>query len=229
MNLIRAVKAMSEVKVVRRRSSGQQSWSTPAELAGRPEQISIVAVGASTGGPVTLQAILSRIPVDFQPPIVIVQHMAPGFLEGLVQWLSQSSALPIRIAASGEEMMPGTVYLAPDEGHLVIDRRHRLNVTADAPENGVRPSIAHLFRSVADVFGQRSACVLLSGMGTDGAAELKRLKDLGGVAIVQDKASSVVYGMPGEALRLGTNAIVLSPERIASVLGRLAARSQSAL
>lgn len=224
--LVQTVKLMAEVKVVRR-------WPhrRPAELAPRatgmglaqgPASLRIVAIGASTGGPPVLQTILAALPKSFPAPIVIVQHMATGFSRGFMEWLAQSSALPVHLAAHGETMLPGHVYLAPDEMQMKVASHERIVLTKDEPENGLRPSVSYLFRSVAEVYGCDAVAGLLTGMGRDGAEELRLLKEKGAVTFAQDKESSVVHGMPGEAIRLDAAMLVLPPEKIAAVLTSIA-------
>jgi two-component system chemotaxis response regulator CheB len=224
--LIQTVKTMSEVKVVRRwrQTPSTVSASPVADVKKGPDAVEIVAIGASTGGPVALQALLSRLAPDFAAPIVIVQHMTAGFMDGFVQWLAQSSSLPIHVASHGQQAQPGHVYLAPDGFQMRVESGHRILLSNDEPENGLRPSVSYLFRSVADTFGKNAVGVLLTGMGKDGAEELKLMKDKGAATIAQDKDSSVVHGMPGEAIRLGAASYVLPPDRIAAALARLGGR-----
>ncbi|OGA95944.1 MAG: chemotaxis response regulator protein-glutamate methylesterase [Betaproteobacteria bacterium RIFCSPLOWO2_12_FULL_66_14] len=224
--LVQTVKLMSEVKVVRRWPKARRgaTASRPAEmgLASEPATVRIVAIGASTGGPPALQTILAALPKDFPAPLVIVQHMAAGFVRGFVEWLAQSSSLPVHLAAHGERILPGHVYVAPDEHQMKVERGGKIALTKDEPENGLRPSVSYLFRSVAEVYGADSVAGLLTGMGRDGAEELRRLKEKGAVTIAQDKDSSVVHGMPGEAIKLDAAMLVLPPEKIAPVLANLA-------
>lgn len=185
-------------------------------------KVQVVAIGASTGGPPALQTILAALPKDFPAPVVIVQHMAAGFVRGFVEWLAQSAKLPVRVAAHGELMLPGHVYVAPDEHQMKVERGGKIALTRDEPESGLRPSVSYLFRSVAEVYGCNAVAGLLTGMGRDGAEELLRLKEKGAVTFAQDKDSSVVHGMPGEAIRLDAAMLVLPPEKIAPVLVNLA-------
>jgi two-component system chemotaxis response regulator CheB len=227
--LVQTVKLMSEVKVVRRWSRARRdSIARPAQprLERAPGSCRIVAIGASTGGPPVLQSILSQLPKDFPAPVLVVQHMAAGFVRGFIEWLAHSSRLPIHLAAHGEQMLPGHVYVAPDELQMKVERGGRIALTRDAPENGLRPSVSYLFRSLAEAYGSDGVAGLLSGMGRDGADELKLLKDRGMVTFAQDKESSVVHGMPGEAIKLGAATLVLPPEKIAAVLARLAKDGQ---
>ena len=224
--LVQTVKLMSEVKVVRRWSRVRRDAPAPrpAEMgfANEPAKVRIVAIGASTGGPPALQTILAAMPEDFPVPLLIVQHMAAGFVAGFVEWLAQSSSLPLHIATHGALVLPGHVYIAPDEHQMKVERGGRLALTKDEPENGLRPSVAYLFRSIAEVYGCDAVAGLLTGMGRDGAEELRLLKDKGAVTFAQDKGSSVVHGMPGEAIRLDAAMLVLPPEKIAAVLTNLA-------
>lgn len=223
--LVQTVKLMAEVKVVRRWPQRRPGEPAPRAvemgLAQEPAKLRIVAIGASTGGPPVLQTILAALPKTFPAPVVIVQHMAAGFSRGFIEWLAQSSALPVHLATHGESMLPGHVYLAPDEVQMKVARHDRIVLTRDEPENGLRPSVSCLFRSVAEVYGCDAVAGLLTGMGRDGAEELRLLKEKGAVTFVQDKDSSVVHGMPGEAIRLDAAMLVLPPEKIATVLATL--------
>jgi len=223
------VKLMSEVKVVRRwprltRRPVDRAM-TPVEMPRGPAKIGIVAIGASTGGPVALQTILSELPQDFPAPVLIVQHIAPGFVDGFAEWLADTSGFPVYVASNGQNLLPGYVYIAPDGFHLEVGADHRIMLTKHAPENGLCPSISHLFRSVTRIFRRDAVGVLLTGMGRDGAEELKRMRDEGAITMVQDEESSVVYGMPGEAVKLNAAQYVLSPEKIAAALATLAKTS----
>ena len=226
--LVQTVKLMSEVKVVRRWSRAQRDAPAPRPadtgFAGEPAKVRIVAIGASTGGPPALQTILAAMPRDFPAPLLIVQHMAAGFVGGFIEWLAQSSSLPLHIATHGAFVLPGHVYVAPDEHQMKVERGGRIALTKDEPENGLRPSVSYLFRSIAEVYGRDAIAGLLTGMGRDGAGELRLLKDKGAITFAQDKDSSVVHGMPGEAIRLDAAMLVLPPGKIAAVLTNLANR-----
>jgi two-component system chemotaxis response regulator CheB len=220
--LIRTVKMMSEIKVVRRLTRTTQPRLPAPPLA--PEQVTatsgiqLVAIGASTGGPPVLLKILSLLPPELVVPILIVQHIAPGFVDGFAGWLSGASRFPVHIATHGQHLMPGHGYVAPDGFHMGVSQGPRIILSNHAPENGLRPSVAYLFRSVAQVMGPRAAGVLLTGMGRDGADELKLMKDMGALTIAQDEASSIVHGMPGEAIKLGAAMRILPPDAIGALL-----------
>jgi two-component system chemotaxis response regulator CheB len=214
---VRTVKLMAEVKVVRRwpaRARNGHAAAPPRRAAGA------VAIGASTGGPQVLAGILAEpLPV----PVLLVQHIAEGFIEGFGEWLAAHTPMPVALAQSGAPLEAGIVYLARGGGHLGVTPEGRVAVSHEGPVDGFRPSITRLFESVADVYGPTAVGVLLTGMGRDGARGLRRLRDAGGLTIAQDEASSVVYGMPAEAVRLGAADSVLAPGAIAGVLSRLGA------
>jgi two-component system, chemotaxis family, protein-glutamate methylesterase/glutaminase len=229
--LVHTVKLMSEVKVVRRWARSQPATAvstvSPAGEMGvgrTSAEIRLVAIGASTGGPLALQAILCGLPKDFSIPIVIVQHMATGFIQGFVEWLAQTSGFSVHVASQGEIMQPGRAYVAPDGSQMKVANGGRIWLTADEPEGHLRPSVSYLFRSVANVYGKNAIGVLLTGMGKDGAQELKLLKEMGAITFAQDEESSVVHGMPGEAIELGAASYVLSPGRIAEALSTFTPR-----
>lgn len=227
--LVQTVKLMSEVKVVRRWPRLQRGGlvALPPAKAGNgrtPEEIRLVAIGASTGGPIVVQTILSALPKDFPAPLLIVQHMAAGFIAGFVDWLARSSGFPVHLAAEGESLLPGHAYVAPDGLHLLAGSGGRIRLSQDEPENGLRPAVSCLFRSVAEAYGSQAIGVLLTGMGKDGAQELKQMRDRGAVTIAQDKESSIVFGMPGEAVQLEAATWVLPPERIAPALSGIACK-----
>ena len=226
--LVQTVKLMAEVKVVRRwahlrREAVAAAIQPPAEVSLHqlPEEIKLVAMGASTGGPLVLQTILSGLPNDYPVPVLVVQHMAKGFIQGFVDWLAPTSALPIHVARQGEQTLPGHAYIAPDGFQMQVGMGGKLLLTEDEPENGHRPSVCYLFRSVARIYGSKAVGVLLTGMGRDGAEGLKAMRDKGAVTIAQDQESSVVHGMPGEAIRLDAATYVLPPNRIAAALANL--------
>jgi two-component system chemotaxis response regulator CheB len=225
--LVRTVKLMSEIRVVKRwpraRSQAPVPTTTMREIViPNPAALQLIAIGASTGGPPVIHAILSQLPEDFPIPIVVVQHIANGFTRGFAEWLGQSLKLRVEIPEHGQQLTHGRVYVAPDGLHMTIGSCGRVLLNAEDPENGLRPSVSRLFRSVAETCGRHAIGVLLTGMGKDGAWELKLMKERGAVTIAQDRESCVVHGMPGEAIRIGAATHVLSPEKIRVALATFA-------
>ena len=222
--LVQTVKLMAEVKVVRRWPQVRREPLLPSvrPVAGETATVKVIAIGASTGGPPVLQTILAMLPRDLPVPVLIVQHMASGFITSFVEWLAQSSGLPVHVATHGEYLVSGHAYVAPDEFQMKIEHGGRIVLTSDEPESGLRPSVSYLFRSLAGVYGGGVVAGLLTGMGRDGAEELRQLREKGAVTFAQDKDSSVVHGMPGEAIRLDAATYILTPDKIAAVLTDLA-------
>lgn len=228
--LVQTVKNMARVKVVRRRVAAQPQRGAPAApvLARMPHgPPQVVAIGASTGGPQALHQILAALPSSFSASVLVVQHIAPGFVAGMVEWLRPRCALPVQQAASGIPLDRPGVYLAPTGRHLTA-RERRVALTMDPPVSGHRPSATVLFQSVAREYGPRAVGVLLTGMGEDGANGLGDMKRAGAVTIAQDEASSVVFGMPSVAIQLRAVDHILPPESIAVLLVELAGRSARA-
>ena len=225
-HLLETMRLMSEVKVVRRtartaRTVSAAGSSSTERVTGA---IKIVGIGASTGGPPVLQTILTGLPKDYPVPILIVQHIADGFLPGLADWLNQTTALQIHIASYGTRPLPGHVYLAPDDFHMGVGLGGAIVLTREAPLNHLRPAVAVLFRSLAEIHGPDALGVLLTGMGKDGANELKLMRDKGAVTIAQDRESSAVHGMPGAAIALGGASHVLAADAIGPALIALTKR-----
>lgn len=223
---LKTLKMMAGIKVTSQRTGPAPVFPDLArEVAkraqagsGENEKRAIVAIGASAGGPMALQTILSQLPSDFPLPVLIVQHVDARFASGFCDWLNTSSSIPVKIAVHGEKILPGKAYLPPGNAHLGLLEEGILSVTEDSPEANLRPSVNYLFRSVARVYGGKSIAVLLSGMGTDGVQELKKLKEAGAFTVAQDETSSLVYGMPGEASRQGAVCAVASLEEIVSLM-----------
>ncbi|XZN99926.1 MAG: chemotaxis-specific protein-glutamate methyltransferase CheB [Microcoleus sp.] len=165
--------------------------------------IKLLAIGASTGGPQALHAIISKLPANFPVPIICIQHISEGFLQGLVDWLGHESKLPVKIAAFGELPLAGNIYFSPEKVHLELDSQGRFVYSEAAPVGGHCPSVTVTFKSVANFYSRAAAAVLLTGMGRDGADGMLAIAKVGGLTIAQDEATSVVFGMPKEAIALG--------------------------
>lgn len=174
----------------------------------------IIAIGASTGGPIALMAILSALPANFPYPIVCVQHVSHGFLEGLISWLDEGCRVRVTIAEAGELARAGTVLFPPEDRHMEVGLNGRIRTTEGPPRDGHRPSATVLFESVAQSYGARATAILLTGMGADGASGLGAVREAGGDTIAQSEASCVVFGMPRVAIENGAARHIGSPDEI---------------
>ncbi|HWW66425.1 MAG TPA: CheB methylesterase domain-containing protein [Solirubrobacterales bacterium] len=182
-----------------------------------------MGIGASVGGPPALATVLGGLPVDFPLPVLVVQHMAAGFGEGLVKWLDQSVAIPVGIAVDGAPMQRG-VWMALDGAHLRLEPSMRLSLDRKTRRGAHRPSLDVLFESLASSAGDGAVGVVLTGMGRDGAEGVRALREAGGLTIAQDEETSAVFGMPGAAIESGVD-LVLPLEELAPKLATLRARS----
>jgi two-component system chemotaxis response regulator CheB len=188
-------------------------WETPSRA------LRYVAVGASTGGPEALRELFLGLAPRPPMAVLVVQHIAREFEEGLADWLAADVAMDIRMARQGEVAEPGTVRLAPQGTHLRLTAEGRLRLDDESPPiRGHRPSADVLLASCAAAAGSQTAGVLLSGMGRDGVAGLEELRRAGGLTLVQDQATSVVFGMPQAALAAGAAELALGPGRLAAYL-----------
>jgi two-component system, chemotaxis family, protein-glutamate methylesterase/glutaminase len=210
------LKAMAEVKVVRH-------WPTregvpaprPSAVQARRARTAVLTIAASTGGPAALHRILSELPATFPLPILVVQHIALGFSNGLATWLNSASPLEVKVAEDGEALRPGVVYIAPDDRHLGVRADRSVEVSNASPVGGFRPSGTWLFRSASRVFGPSTAAVVLTGMGQDGLDGLREVREAGGLVMAQDEATCIVYGMPAMAVTAGVVDEVLPLEGFA--------------
>ena len=224
-DFLSTVKCMAQLKVFRRPAPERlpaghaPGLSPPGPPTARRRTVrpEIVAVGASTGGPQVLHQILTRLPADFPTPVLVVQHIADGFVSSMVDWLRPQCRVPIELAGSGVTLDRPGVYLAPSGRHLVV-RGRVLALTDDPLISGHRPSATVLMRSVAREYGAKAVGILLTGMGDDGAAGLREMRNAGAETIAQDEASSVVFGMPAVAIGLDAAEHVLPPVRIVDLL-----------
>jgi two-component system chemotaxis response regulator CheB len=219
--LVRTVKLMAEVRVFRRRQAAAPAGGASAGRGGDGAQptaragVELVAVGASTGGPAALATILRGLPAGVPVPIVVVQHIGPGFDAALAAWLDETTPLPVRLAADGQPLVPGEVLVAPAGRHLRLAGA-RVELSTGPPVGGHRPSATELFASVGQGLGPRGLGVILTGMGSDGAAGLVELRRAGGRVLAQDEASCVVPGMPAAAVAAGAVDEVVPLERMAA-------------
>jgi two-component system chemotaxis response regulator CheB len=212
------LRLLAGVKVIRHpRGLREKKHASAPQGAVPPE---LVVIGASLGGPRALATILRRLPGSFPLPIAVVQHIADGFTEGLAGWLNQETELRVSEAVHGDPLRAGRVLLAPSGRHLVL-ARGLAQLSDEPPVDTFRPSVTPLFVSAARHYGRRACGVLLTGMGRDGAEGLKAIKDQGGTTLVQDEATSVVFGMPRAAIELGAADRVLPLDEISRVLQEL--------
>ncbi len=220
--LVKKIKIVAGVRVHGRRSKA------PAPTVQRPGMVPnskrgiciprIVVMGASTGGPQAFRTILSQLPGHFPVPIVCVQHISVGFLTGLVNWLGAHFNGNVQVARSDQLPLPGHVYFPQENTHLLIDAMGRFHASQEPAAGGHRPSVSSTFCSVANYFGDAAIGVLLTGMGRDGGDGMLALAQAGALTICQDEASSVIYGMPRDAVDRGAARMVLPLGDIAAAL-----------
>jgi two-component system, chemotaxis family, protein-glutamate methylesterase/glutaminase len=208
-NMATAVEAIRAELIPKIKALCGQASVKPAFPAQRPpvaerrpanRRVGIVAIGSSTGGPNALAEVLPRLPRDFPVPIVMVQHMPPIFTRLLAERLSSHSAIPVHEGKAEDMIAAGQAWIAPGDFHMKLKRAAsgwRLELNQDRRENSCRPAVDVLFRSVAEAYGSGTLGVVLTGMGSDGVIGAQLIRQRGGEVIVQDEASSVVWGMPG--------------------------------
>jgi two-component system chemotaxis response regulator CheB len=202
-------------------ADGSRRARERAEASRRPP---LVLIGASTGGPPALSHILGALPADLPASILVVQHMADGFVEGLATWLDGVVPMPVSVGFDGQRLRPGHVVLAPSHGNTVVEQGIRLRIEEPRPDQFHVPEIDRTFTSAAQTCRDRAVGVLLTGMGRDGAAGLLALRRVGAVTIGQDESSSAVWGMPGAAVALGAVGSELPLSRIAAEIADSVAR-----
>ncbi len=224
IKLVNKLKLIAGVKVFTKRSmltsaptlppiTVRETNSTQVEYQGTT-QIKAIAIGASTGGPQALQKILALLPQNLSVPVFCTQHISPGFLKGLVDWLAVKCQLPIKIAVEGQYPNLGTVYFAPEGSHLEISSFGKFICANESKVDGHCPSVTANFKSVAQYYGKHAVGILLTGMGRDGAAGMQAISQAGGITIAQDEKTCIVFGMPREAIALNAAQYVLPLKEI---------------
>jgi two-component system, chemotaxis family, protein-glutamate methylesterase/glutaminase len=212
-----------------RLTGGQPSQPTgvpPTNTAGEgppPRKVRLIGIGASTGGPQALATVLAELPGDLEAAVVVVQHMADGFIEGLAHWLDGLCPLPVSVATPGRRLMPGSVSIAPSGANLIVHDSLRVTMQEPPATQYHVPGIDETLSSVAAAVGQYAIGVLLTGMGRDGALGLKRMRDRGALTIAQDEETCAVYGMPAAAVAIGAAELQLPIGDIGPVLRQVAA------
>jgi two-component system chemotaxis response regulator CheB len=182
-----------------------------------------VGIGASVGGPPALVEILGCLPSDFSLPILVVQHMAPGFGQGITAWLDRSVPPPVAVAEHGMMLRPG-IWMAPEGAHLRLEQTMRITLDGDTDRGPHRPSLDILLESLAAAAGSESVGVVLTGMGRDGAQGVRAIATAGGLTLAQDEQSSAVFGMPAAAIEAGAE-VILPLDRLGPKLAMLRTRS----
>ncbi len=219
-DLIEKVRIASRVRPIRRMRLSHAPRKIPIkkEIASK-----VVAIGVSTGGPQALQILFSKMPADFPAGILVVQHIAPGFIQGLADWLGQTTSLHYQVAKTGDVPKPGLVLFAPDGVHMTIDDQERIVLKEDVTKKMLHvPSIDVMMQSVAEVYQESAVGVIMTGMGRDGVEGISAIKSSGGHTIAQDEKSSAIYGMNKLAVDQGLISRVLALEHIADELIRVA-------
>lgn len=221
--LVQSVRALSSVHVVKRKAATIPSSITELTVDKSMLKAKIVALGCSTGGPEALHNILSQLPGHFPIPIVITQHITKGFLPGLVKWLQSSSALSIHIAEDQQDLLPGSVYFAADEAHLLIQKNNFPKAVLDMsdPLDHFKPSINKMFNSIATSYPGKAIGGILTGMGKDGVQGLLKMRQTGCVTFAQSEATSVIYGMPAAAIDLQATDCSIDLNKISKFLTTL--------
>ena len=215
-DFISKVKLLAKVKVITHLSG--RRVTRPRPVVTEPvetQKLKIVGIASSTGGPKVLAKILSLMPGDLPICILLVQHIAEGFSQSLVDWLDGVSPFNVKLAKDGDQISAGYAYIAPTGTHLEVHQRGVLSLTNDPPEEGQRPSANVLLRSLAKIYKNQTLGVILTGMGHDGAAGIKEMKKAGARTIAQNEESCVVFGMPKVAIEMGVIDKVMSIDEIA--------------
>jgi two-component system chemotaxis response regulator CheB len=225
-----AVRLVSRIKVIThpRAKLAPTTGARPRFAStDRPPVNQLIAIGASTGGPGAVATLLRGLPIGFPAPILLVLHIGKPFESTLAEWFGSQSNLRVDFATDGQTLpVDGRVVMAPPDRHLII-REGRLRLTSDPERHSCRPSVDALFESVAKEIGPRAIGCLLTGMGKDGALGLLAIRNAGGITLAQDQASSVVFGMPREAILLGAASQILPLDEFAPRLVTLAATSDT--
>lgn len=213
--LLDRIGILAGIPISTRRVRARPSLAPPC-----PGPIRCVAIGASTGGPRALVRILSELPRDMPAGVLIVQHVAAGFADGMARWLSSESRLEVRLARGGEQLEPGVALLAPDSRHMVL-RKGVLRLNDEPPVNACKPSIDITFQAVASTFAGAALGVVLTGMGSDGALGAVALKQAGATVFAQDERTSAIFGMPRATIELGVVDRVLPIDAMAEAIASL--------
>ncbi|MCW4035145.1 MAG: chemotaxis response regulator protein-glutamate methylesterase [Candidatus Bathyarchaeota archaeon] len=212
--LVSKIKTAAQAKLVTLAAETQPKISLTQNLTDP-----IIAIGASTGGPPAVEHVLTNLPKNI-PPILIVQHMPAGFTNSFAKRLDRLCSFDVKEAEDGDPILSGQVLVAPGGYHMTVTRRGRIKLDVGPPENGMRPAVDPMMRSVAEIYQSQAIGVVLTGMGRDGAYGLEAIKKYGGRTIAQDEATCTVFGMPRVAIEEGHADVVLPISKIAERLAR---------
>lgn len=217
--LLETIHMIAGSKLITRKKDAicPQPREEPRKELLHPVPIEAIGIGASLGGPMAVEKIISVLPEALPVPLFLVQHISIGFTKGFAEWLQRSSKLKIKLADNGEQALPGHVYVAPDACYMTVDEKKQIRLESMPSEN-CKPGIGKLFTSMAKTYGPNAIGVILTGMGRDGAEELLEMRTKGALTIAQNEESCVLFGMPKEAIRLGAASMVVHLDCIASIL-----------
>ena len=228
VELITKIRIISGVHVFKRFRPDSASGIGGAEIKAEkkiclPQSIvRIIVMGASTGGPQALRAILTDLPSDFPLPVICIQHISQGFLQGLVDWLATQCRMKVEIAKAGAVPQSGVIYFPQEETHLKLDGAGRFVLYSELPCDGHRPSVTVTMKAIAKYYGSTAVGVILTGMGIDGSEGLLAIKNAGGITIAQDEKSSIVFGMPKQAIELDAARYVVPLDKIGPMILNIA-------
>ncbi len=213
--IIRRVKLIAGIRVFRHLTPKFQRTAETSQRMIPKTRNRGVAIGASTGGPSALFQVITSLSRDFPAPVFVTLHISEGFGRGCADWLNRNAKIEVRIPADGEEIQPGVIYFAPDDKVMRVTNRTAITVDGNKLDGSAMP-IDAMMDSFAGTYGAKGVGVLLTGMGSDGARGMARLRKSGGKGIAQDEETSVVFGMPKEAIAMGGVDVVLPIEKIAA-------------
>lgn len=221
--LTKKVKLISSAKVITHVKGRVKEIFTHTEPVPLPKQktYEIIGIGASIGGPSIVMQILKNLPHDYNLGILVVQHMAEGFINSFAEWIGNACKVKVRLAKEGDKLEKGHVLIAPDGYHTIVYSNKTIGLMSGEMVNGVKPSVDILFKSIAEVYGKHAIGILLTGMGVDGAEGLQHIKNKGGITIAQSEKSCAVFGMPKAAIERGSADKVLSVEDIIHTLNEV--------
>jgi two-component system chemotaxis response regulator CheB len=223
--LVASIRVITHIRALRApRSAPMTTAPIPVEVSAtvrNPRRKMVFAVASSTGGPQALARIFSSLPPDFGSPILVAQHVAPGFSAGMADWLATVSRLPVKLARHDDAVVPGIIYLSPSEAHATLTPTGRIALSDTRETDIYRPSCNALLESVAATCGRRGIGVILTGMGSDGVKGMTKIAEAGGTTLAQDQASSVVFGMNRAAIDAGCVSRILPLDTIAEEMARL--------